>query len=1015
MQPLQLTLSAFGPFPGTETIDFTQLGKNPLFLINGPTGAGKTTLLDAICYALYGKTTGDEREGAQMRSDLAAPTQKTSIIFEFMLGSVRYRIQRTPEQMRPKTRGEGETQQAAEAQLWEIIEDEPRLLVASKVTEATREIEARLGLSADQFRQVMVLPQGKFRQLLLADSRERELIFSQLFQTGIYKKLEEVLKEQALDIKRQSDQLNRQQDALLQEHQEEKLSGVKARLAAQQETTREQAQRYQQAQSNHTQLTASLQQAQNLHTHHQQLTRLQEEKNNLQQQTMHINQQKQLLEGLLAAGELQPRYQQLEVHNERCRQLLQTTETAHVKWEEARKAATDASSRLTELPQLESRLKTLHNQQAELTTLQQTARQLQQAEADYQNASQNHQQTLHTQTQQTQSYQQQQQTLAALHQSLESLRSQISAAGNLALEINQYEQLATIKEKKDTKTTHLAATIRQQSTTEQQGMVLAQQADAAKEEVIKLEQQWHLGQAALLARQLSTQMPCPVCGSKEHPAPAVSAHAVPDQQAIEAARLHASQCNERLALERDNYRGLKQEIARLQSELTELNQQLDNVEQPEADITDHLARLRNQQTLLNQQHKQLAEQEQAAKTQQQALEQSQQQLEQLQARLLSTQASLSQAQTRHASLLAALPEAYRSYKELAQAQADNQHQQDALQTRINTLREQQQAAQANLAACESAHTTLNTSLLQLQKEQAQLQAGWDSALAHSRFARLEDFLQHRDLLSQKAELQNDIIHHQEQHVRVESAIAQQQALIAGAPCPDLGALTEQLDAQKQQMESIHTSWQQAQKTETLLDNLCRQLDNIQAQKSALDAEFSLAGTLSQVANGQTGSRISLQRFVLSVLLDDVLIAASHRLLQMSSGRYRLLRREDKNKGNRASGLELDVEDSYTGRVRAAATLSGGESFMAALSLALGLSDIVQSYAGGVRLDTLFIDEGFGSLDSEALELAIRTLVDLQQSGRTIGIISHVSELKEQISTRLDLISSEQGTRILLKR
>ena len=172
-------------------------------------------------------------------------------------------------------------------------------------------------------------------------------------------------------------------------------------------------------------------------------------------------------------------------------------------------------------------------------------------------------------------------------------------------------------------------------------------------------------------------------------------------------------------------------------------------------------------------------------------------------------------------------------------------------------------------------------------------------------------------------------------------------------------------------------------------------------------------TLSDVANGQAGNKISFQRFVLSVLLDDVLIQASQRLNIMSSGRYQLVRKEDRAKGNKASGLELEVEDSYTGKTRSVATLSGGESFMAALSLALGLSDVVQSYAGGIKLDTLFIDEGFGSLDTESLDLAIKTLIDLQASGRTIGIISHVTELKEQMTLRLDVdaVSSHGGSSV----
>jgi len=183
------------------------------------------------------------------------------------------------------------------------------------------------------------------------------------------------------------------------------------------------------------------------------------------------------------------------------------------------------------------------------------------------------------------------------------------------------------------------------------------------------------------------------------------------------------------------------------------------------------------------------------------------------------------------------------------------------------------------------------------------------------------------------------------------------------------------------------------------------------QQKETEEQYKIIGTLADVASGKTGNKISLQRFVLGVLLDDVLIEASHRLKLMSKNRYQLLRKEERAKGNKASGLELEVEDSYTGKIRSVATLSGGESFMASLALALGLSDVVQAYAGGIRLDTLFIDEGFGSLDTDSLDLAIRTLIDLRDTGRMVGIISHVSELKEQIALRIDVLDKHHGSQI----
>jgi exonuclease SbcC len=196
-----------------------------------------------------------------------------------------------------------------------------------------------------------------------------------------------------------------------------------------------------------------------------------------------------------------------------------------------------------------------------------------------------------------------------------------------------------------------------------------------------------------------------------------------------------------------------------------------------------------------------------------------------------------------------------------------------------------------------------------------------------------------------------------------------------------------------------------------LEKVKTEYQSTSAAAATLEAEYAVVGTLADVANGQTGNKISLQRFVLGVLLDDVLIQATQRLRSMSAGRYQLVRKGEKAKSGGASGLDLMVYDDHSGTERSVATLSGGESFLAALSLALGLSDVVQSYAGGIRLDTLFIDEGFGSLDPESLELAIRTLIDLQQAGRMVGVISHVAEMKEQMELRVDIEKGLKGSHL----
>lgn len=290
---------------------------------------------------------------------------------------------------------------------------------------------------------------------------------------------------------------------------------------------------------------------------------------------------------------------------------------------------------------------------------------------------------------------------------------------------------------------------------------------------------------------------------------------------------------------------------------------------------------------------------------------------------------------------------------------------------------------------------------------------WQAALNDSAFSSLEDYLQAK--LAEEARLSiEQKVRQFEQRLATQKgqwdALAKELHNQTPPNLTELKAVVEQQQARVtfclQQLSEVRSRYDSLRQVSDKLVTLYQ--NNVQLEK-----EYQIYGTLSDIANGRTGAKVSLHRFVLGVLLDDVLIQASQRLQRMSKGRYWLKRKEDRAKGNAGSGLDLMVEDGYTGKWRDVATLSGGESFMAALALALGLSDVVQAYSGGIRLDTLFIDEGFGSLDPESLDLAIQTLVDLQQGGRCIGIISHVAELKEQIALRLDIVTSTLGSSIKL--
>jgi exonuclease SbcC len=290
---------------------------------------------------------------------------------------------------------------------------------------------------------------------------------------------------------------------------------------------------------------------------------------------------------------------------------------------------------------------------------------------------------------------------------------------------------------------------------------------------------------------------------------------------------------------------------------------------------------------------------------------------------------------------------------------------------------------------------------------------WQERLAASPFADTAAF--RTALLEPEAlrQLQQELRDGENALLLARSAAEESAAAIAGAGRPDLAALEQEEIAARHASEAVIGELHVLGDRRATLEKTQAALEQLLAEQAALEAEYGVLGRLARIANGGNAYNLSLQRFVLSVLLDEVLVEAGHRLRVMSRGRYQLSRREEVRDARSKSGLELDVEDAYTGRVRSVATLSGGESFMAALALALGLSDVVQAHSGGIRLDTLFIDEGFGSLDADALDLAIRTLIDLQASGRMVGIISHVPELKQQMDVQVVVEPGASGSHLRL--
>ncbi|CAA0115217.1 Nuclease SbcCD subunit C [BD1-7 clade bacterium] len=1015
MKPVSLTIRAFGPFAGEETLDFTRLGENPLFLINGPTGAGKSSILDAICFALYGQTTNKDREAQAMRCDFADDDVTTHVELLFQLGKKQYRIRRIPAQRIAKKRGEGTTEKAAEATLTLVEDDNETLLVSKKTSEATRMIEDLTGLNVDQFRQVMVLPQGKFREFLMADSSEREKIFSRLFQTGFYKRIEDALKDKAATIRADVNNLTQQTAGLLSSIDLDNADQLAEQIAAEEETYKSASTKKEAADQQKTHLQQQLTQGKHLADQFTALADKKAQQTKLIAQTSNIDASKARLQRAQQADKITPYSQQLAdlrqqvshagqqtaVLDNQCNTANNNLKKSEIAWNESQKnleAVNQWQIELSQLQALEPKIK-------QLTDALQQQKQLQKQR----DAAKNEEQQVSVQLDSLQ------QTTQLKKQRLATINVDETILAQAMETISAIKRQGTQRRQLDDAIEALNPLERQREDKSKQQSRQQQVFDDHQRHWQTLQMKWHAGQAASLARALQPDAPCPVCGSCEHPHPAVVDYQeVVTEQTLQAAeqKMHSS----------------RQQLEQLNTEIAQLMGQCETARQYIVDQKTQLGAVAEQSTAI------LREQYQAAKREHERL---------------------SALATEKSGLVIQLDQAHKDIDQLNQQwrQASDRHQQHnqslaASNQQVQTLQNDvpvnlrnshalTQACQALSEKIQRAHQHANSTQQAFQQHSAE-KASSDSALKHqiatendlkkSLNERLEHWQQRLNDagFSDDAHFDNSLLNeelHQslgdnirdweQQCLSVKAQIIEQSERLQGKAEPDLKQLEQTVNSAEVNYQQVLNEWTQANRRLTAQKEVATKLAALQADNKALEDTYATIGTLADVASGNNAQRLSLQRFVLSVLLDDVLLEASQRLRLMSKGRYQLLRKEERAKGNKASGLELEVEDAYTGKTRSVATLSGGESFMAALSLALGLSDVVQAYAGGIRLETLFIDEGFGSLDQESLDLAIKTLIDLQQAGRMIGIISHVSELKDQMALRIDINATAAGSRISL--
>lgn len=926
MRPLILILSAFGPYADETRIPFEQLGKKGLYLITGDTGAGKTFLFDAIVFALYGEASGSARETSMFRSKYAKPDTATYVTLRFQYREQEYEITRSPEYMRPAKRGEGMALSRAEATL-----TYPDGHIVTKSKDVTRAVTELLGIDKNQFTQIAMLAQGDFLRLLYAKTEERSKIFREIFHTKAYSALQEKLRSEANELRKQCEQntqsIDQYREGILWEPEHlpkpENILMTEDLLSELDDTIDQESQEIQEIHKTITETECAI------------------EKNNqiLGRIQTHKKMQEELHKTIEEAGHIEPELKMLHerfVKEQQQKEQMDILKTK-LRIEEEKLSAYDETDQLKRNQELLQK-KLLQKEQS-FAKQKNNIKLLQEQFAD----SQKQIELLTSEVLQQVKLEQQLQQEKQQYKLWQDLSLQLKEAGRLQSELEQkqtdYRDASAVHEKR-------------------------------KNIYEQMQQQYLDEQAGVLAQTLQEGSPCPVCGATHHPMPAAGMENAPDKEHVEKAKnsweksslamQEASTAAGRVrgALEsagqaladRLYTAGICWKAEETEENSTDVCQLLAAWKDIETQLQDKLCLSKKNIDILQENVSKLHKKGQKAERLQQELPQLEQRIKEAEIGCKEAEEEIQDLKIEKEVLWGKLQEALKelTYENKAQAEEQLRIKQDTLTAYEERLVKAEQCYREKERTYQNVLQKQETLRGQLAKETDE--ADSDSLLE-----------QQKSLMERKKEEQDkkqELVHRYETNKKIKADI-------------------------ERRSESVQI----------------------------LEKQWNLVRELSDTCNGNLSGKdkIMLETYVQMQYFDRIIRRANTRFMVMSAGQYEMKRCEQAENMRSQSGLELDVIDHYNGTRRSVKTLSGGEAFLASLSLALGLSDEIQSVSGGITLDTMFVDEGFGSLDETALNQAVYALQNLTEGNRLVGIISHVSELQERIDKKLVVTKDAANT------
>lgn len=1044
MRPLKLTINAFGPYAGKEELDFTKIKGSNFFVISGPTGAGKTTIFDAISFALFGEASGGSRTIESLKSHHAKGSEVSYVELEFIAKGKEYKITRYPTQTVEKELKNGTIKISDKKHAVELIIDEDNVI--TRTTDVEKKIEEILGLNVSQFKQIVMLPQGEFKKLLEAESKDKEPIFRNIFGTQKFLKIQDELKDRSSSLRKKVEGDKQRRDAfitkidpsdndylkklinsvdkdvleiikltneLIKQDKEEEIK-VNSNLDKLNIDKKKIEENTFKAEESNKKLELKERAEKELEDLNSKVNEIKEEEVSLEK----AKKAKELvhLENSLKQGEedfnkIKWMLEKNKDNLESTKLLFKEKEVAYEKAEIDIKLKDSFIKESLEIDRKLEKFKIYKDKEIIVKSLSK--------DLDIQKKNNDlldkelilSKEKIDTLRESIKEISEKEVLYVKLENSLADKNNLIKKLRELFLKIKTYED-----EVKGHKSLAEELNIKEES------FLIAKKTYESSELLFRK------GIAGVLALTLVEKEPCPVCGGTDHPKPATNEESAPSEDDL-------NNMKKEYEVKKDCYDKALNELTIKKSKIDSIVEdgiapllnELDEVITFNGNIKDEILLLtetvKSGGTKLNLEIKALEKDKNEIKILIDKKDNISKEIKSLEEKINEYEKKINEAKSRYQEILISLNREEGLLNEAKSVLPEGIHDDKELKDKRRNISLKIKELEENLDITKRLYIEAKDSLIKLNQDILNntalfgeyteklnnIRISFESSIEKSSFKDISDYknsklsdeeIKAKDLLIR--EFYNKLASKNDELNR----ISYETKDIMKVSLDDFNILIKERD------DEINLLNQEAKVIYSRIKNnkeTLKSIEDITNKIKGDEERYKIIGELAELANGNNAERISFERYVLAAYFDDIIRAANFRLSKMTNSRYTLKRKEGREKGSKQSGLELEVIDSYTGKERHVKTLSGGEGFKASLSLALGLADVIQSYAGGVQIDTMFVDEGFGTLDPESLDNAINALMDLQDLGRLVGIISHVPELKERVDARLEITPGKDGS------